>query len=88
MKRDFLEDIDIGYALLPQFYGQGYALEAAKAVMDFAQQKMKLPKIAAITIESNQASIRLLDKLGLQFERKFFAPNDEEELMLFGKSLT
>lgn len=85
VKRDFLDDIDIGYALLPQFYGQGYAKEAAEAMMDFAAQKLKLPRLAAITTTTNLPSIRLLEKIGLQHVKNFFAPGDEEELMLFEK---
>ncbi|MCC6726698.1 MAG: GNAT family N-acetyltransferase [Saprospiraceae bacterium] len=87
VKRDFLDDIDIGYALLPQFYGCGYAIEAAKAVVGFAKTHLRLEKLAAITLESNKPSIKLLEKLGLKFEKKFHAPEDEEELMLFGGRL-
>lgn len=84
VKRDFLEDVDIGYALLPRFYGQGYAVEAAEAIMSFAKQKLALPRLAAITIETNKPSQRVLEKIGLRFEQMFQAPDDEEELMLYG----
>lgn len=84
VKRDFLEDVDIGYALLPDFYGQGYAVEAAEAVLDFAKRKLALPRLAAILIESNKPSQRVAEKIGLRFERKFTAPGEEEELMLYG----
>ena len=84
IKRDFLDDVDIGYALLPQHYGQGYAVEAAKAVADYANEKLKLPRLAAITIESNKPSQRVLEKIGLRFERMISVPDDDEELMLFG----
>jgi [ribosomal protein S5]-alanine N-acetyltransferase len=52
--------------------------------LDFAKQKLALQRLAAITIESNKSSQRVLEKIGLRFERKFFAPEDEEELMLWG----
>ncbi len=84
IKRDYLDDVDIGYAILPQFYGNGYAVEAATAVLDFAKQKLKLPRIAAITIESNKPSQRVLEKIGLRFERMITVTGDEEELMLWG----
>ncbi|MBI1223862.1 MAG: GNAT family N-acetyltransferase [Bacteroidetes bacterium] len=84
VKRDFLDDVDMGYALLPEFYGKGYAVEAADAVLNFAKQKLALPRLAAILIESNKPSQRVVEKIGLRFERKFIAPGDEEELMLFG----
>ncbi len=84
IKRDFLDDVDIGYALLPQYFGQGYAVEAAKAVSNFAKETLKLPRLAAITIESNKPSQRVLEKIGLRFERMIAVPDDEEELMLWG----
>lgn len=83
VKRDFLDDVDIGYALLPDFYGQGYAVEAAKAVLNIAKRKLALPRLAAITIESNKPSQLVLEKIGLRFERIITVPGDEEELMLF-----
>lgn len=83
IKRDFLDDVDIGYALLPQYYGQGYAVEAAKAVSNFAKETLQLPSLAAITIESNKPSQRVLEKLGMRFERSIIIPEDNEELLVF-----
>ncbi len=83
VKRDFLDDVDIGYALLPDFYGQSYAVEAARGVMDFAKRKLALPRLAAILIEKNKPSQRVVEKIGLRFERKLIAPGEEEELMLY-----
>ncbi len=88
VKRDFLDDVDIGYALLPQFYDQGYAVEAASAVMDFAKRKLALPRLAAIAIEANKPSLRVLEKIGLRFERMIQVPGDEEALMLWGVALS
>lgn len=84
VKRDFLDDVDIGYALLPQYYGHGYAVEAASAILLFAKEELKLPRLAAITIESNKPSQRVLAKIGLRFERMIQVPGDDEELMLWG----
>lgn len=84
IKRDYLDDVDIGYALLPQFYGQGYAVEAARAVAHFAKQALKLPRLAAIAVERNKPSLRVLEKIGLRFERMIQVPGDEDELMLWG----
>jgi [ribosomal protein S5]-alanine N-acetyltransferase len=83
IKRDTLETEDIGFALLPQYAGKGYALEAAAATLEYAQEKLGLKKIVAITLEANHRSINLLTKLGLLFERKITMPPKEEELMLF-----
>ena len=83
VKRDHLEHIDIGYALLPDYFGQGYALEAAKAVQAFAKSKLNISTLAAITIAANKPSIRLLEKLGFQFKKTVKWPDSKEELMLF-----
>jgi RimJ/RimL family protein N-acetyltransferase len=68
IKRDTLQDVDIGYAFLPQYCGQGYALEAGVAVVEHAR-RLGLTRLVAITSPDNAGSIRLLHKLGLQFER-------------------
>lgn len=83
VKRDFLEDVDIGFALLPAFWGQGYAHEAASAVMDYGKETLGLKRIVAITAPDNQSSIRLLEKLGLKFDRMIRATVDGPEIRLF-----
>src|ERR1700691_286391 len=69
VKRDGLEDIDIGFAFLQQFWSRGYAFEAATAVMDYARNSVGLPRIVAITAPDNWSSIGLLEKLGLKFDK-------------------
>src|SRR3982751_3973205 len=69
VKRDFLEDVDIGFALLPGFWGQGYAYEAASAVMEHAREALGLKRLVAITNPENPRSVRLLEKLGFSFAR-------------------
>ncbi|MFC0183263.1 Protein N-acetyltransferase, RimJ/RimL family [Pseudarcicella hirudinis] len=84
--RDYLEYVDIGYALLPEYTGKGYAFEAGKATLDYAKNVLKIHPVAAITTEDNSHSIALLKKLGLKFDKKVrFSPNDNEkdELLLF-----
>ena len=78
-----LENFDIGFAFLPEFTGKGFAFEMANAIMNYAKDILKLPTIFAITIPSNERSIKLLNKIGLKFSRTFIFPDDEEELMLF-----
>jgi len=68
IKRDTLPDIDIGFALLPEFWNQGYALEAATGVAAYANNTLEIDRIVAITDPDNEASARLLNKLGLTFE--------------------
>jgi RimJ/RimL family protein N-acetyltransferase len=85
-KRENLDDADIGFALLPEYEGKGYAFESAAAVMDYARNVLKLGKISAITVAPNKNSIRLLEKIGLVFEKTLKLSDDPEELMLFVKS--
>ncbi|MEN3278535.1 MAG: hypothetical protein V7631_4325 [Massilia sp.] len=73
-KRDFLDDVDIGYAFLPQYWGQGYAREAASGVLAHAKNDIGLKRLVATVRPDNRASIRLLEKLGLRFERALDRP--------------
>lgn len=83
VKRDGLEDVDIGFAFLPTYWGKGYAYEAASAVMAYGLDTLGLNRIVAITTQDNHASAKLLEKVGLKFERLVQLSNDEEELRLF-----
>src|SRR5687767_2197440 len=69
IKRDGLEDVDIGYAFLPKFWSKGYAQEAALAVKDYARDVVRLKRLVAITDPKNQGSIRVLEKIGLSYEK-------------------
>lgn len=69
IKRDSLDDVDIGYAFLPRWRGQGYALEAGHGVVRHART-LGIRRLVAITSPANAASIGLLLKLGLRFERQ------------------
>ncbi|WP_295801465.1 GNAT family N-acetyltransferase [uncultured Microbulbifer sp.] len=82
VKRDFLDDVDIGYAFLPQYRGRGYALEAAQAVMDFARNGLGLKRIVAIVSPANPRSIALLEKLGMRSEGCVTVPDDNKEVAL------
>lgn len=87
VERDSLPDLDIGFALLPEFRGQGYAREAAAAVMDLARTSLGLSRLLAITSPGNRASGALLEKLGFRFEGMIRLPPGEEELKLFAVDL-
>jgi RimJ/RimL family protein N-acetyltransferase len=67
IKRDVLPETDIGYAISPRYWGQGYAYEAAAAVVAHARGPLGLAALMAITSPDNAASIQLLGKLGMQF---------------------
>ncbi|HEV7683636.1 MAG TPA: GNAT family N-acetyltransferase [Pyrinomonadaceae bacterium] len=84
LKRDSLPDVDIGFAFLPGYWSQGYAFEAARAVMTYGREVLGLKRIVAITSPDNAASIRLLEKVGLRFECFIKLGDDQEEVRLFG----
>lgn len=88
IKRDTLEDVDIGFALSPAFTGKGYAFEAAFATLKYAKNVLKLQRIIAITTADNTNSINVLKKLNLNFENMVRLPNDDAELMLFSNIKT
>lgn len=81
-KRDNLDFPDVGFAFLSEFANKGYAYESAKAVMNYAAEKLKLQTIVGITLPENSASIKLLKKLGLA-EIGTYKYEDGEELLLF-----
>ena len=84
IKRETLDDVDIGYSLLEKFWGNGYALEAAVAVLDYGRNVLGLPRVVAYTATTNERSIRLLEKLGLRFEKLIDLPGYEGPSKLFG----
>ena len=83
IKRDTLEDIDIGFAFLPEYNGFGYAFEAAISTLQFAFESLEINRLVAITTPDNINSIKLLEKIGMQFEKKILF-EEKEELFLFG----
>ena len=83
LKRETLDDVDIGFAFVPGFWKQGYALESAAAVMTYAKEVLGLSRLAAITSPDNEASIKLLLKLGMKFERLTKLSDDAPEVKLF-----
>ena len=86
LQRDTLPHPDIGFAFLPGYWNKGYAFEAAAAVMNYARQALGLEQILAITSPGNVASERLLEKIGLRFERMTKLADDAPEVKLFATS--
>ena len=87
LKRETLQDVDIGFAFHPYAWGRGYAREAAKACVDYARDKIGLDRLVAITLPTNQGSIKLLGSLGMQYEKDLSLGDSEELLQLFAKNL-
>ena len=87
LKREMFEDVDIGYALLPEYWSRGYALESASAVMSYARAKLGSTRVLAVVNPDNQSSIRLLEKLGFQYDRMVRLSDDAPEIKLFACTL-
>ncbi|MDP1562721.1 MAG: GNAT family N-acetyltransferase [Pirellulaceae bacterium] len=83
IQRDFLPTPDLGYALLESHWNQGYAYEAATAILQYAEMALGLPDLYAMTIPTNEASIRLLGKLGFRMADPAYLTPDGEVLNLF-----
>ena len=84
IKRDMLQDVDLGFAFLPASWRQGYAAEAAVAVIDYGRTAFGLSRIVAIVSHDNDRSERLLGKLGFRFERCVALQPGSEALKLYG----
>lgn len=79
VRRDGLDMPDVGYAFAPSAWGQGYAQEAAGAVLAHAQGPMGIPKLAAITTPENFASMAVLRKIGFTFQGMIQLPGVDRE---------
>ena len=86
VRRDVLPGPDLGYAFLPAFRRQGYAVEAARAVLRFARETVGLERIHAITNPDNERSIRVLDHFGFRFER-MLRLSENDEVRLYARNL-
>lgn len=82
-ERDGLDVLDIGFSLLEEFEGKGYAYEAALMVKSIGMDEFGLKKISAITVKDNFSSQKLIEKLGLKFQKYVTLPNDDEELKYY-----
>ena len=84
VKRDTLDDVDVGFAFLSRHWSRGYAVEAASAVLKYAERELQLRRVVAITNPDNSASIAVLERIGLRFERMVKLADEGSELKLFG----
>ena len=87
IKRDFLQYSDLGFALLPEYCGKGYAFESAQATVELARNRFQMTKIVAFTAIDNLRSIKLLEKLGMSFDRCINLPDDDEQVNLYSSNL-
>lgn len=87
LKRDVIADPDIGFAFLPAFRSQGFAREAAEAMLTHAIEVHGLARLAAIVGPGNAPSIRLLEQIGFGVEGRITMPGETQELLLMGVEL-
>jgi RimJ/RimL family protein N-acetyltransferase len=83
LRRDSLDDADLGFALIPEAWSQGYACEASRAVLGRARDEHGLSRVVAITAPDNDASIRVLEKIGFRFEEMIRVSDEGPEIRLF-----
>ena len=88
LKRDTLPEPDIGFAFLPAFWNQGYAFEAAAAVMKHARETLGVDLVLAITTPDNEPSAKLLNKIGLRFDRVVKLSEDAADVKMFTSDQT
>ena len=83
LKRETLPHPDIGFAFLPAYWNKGYAYEGSAAVLEHARQHLGIDRVLAITTPDNEASAKLLVKLGLRFDRLIKLSPDADDVKLF-----
>lgn len=83
LKRDWLDDVDIGFAFLSEFRGRGYAFEASRAVIAHAIDTLGIQRLAAIVSPANAKSQSLLGRLGMRYRSLVRAPNGDHDVQLF-----
>lgn len=83
-KREGLQDVDLGFAFLPEYEGQGFAFESATTLLEIFQKNTDFKRVVAITLPENTKSIALLERLGFHEEKSIQLSTTDEELMLFG----
>lgn len=84
VNREEMKFIDIGYALLSEFRNKGFAFEATQALFDYAQETLKIKDVVAIVDANNFASINLIEKLGLSYQKNIKLPNEVLACQLYG----
>jgi ribosomal-protein-alanine N-acetyltransferase len=83
VRREGLDHVDLGYAFLPAARGQGFAREAAAAVLAHGFERLGLTRIVAITAVDNVASGRVLEAIGMRFERRLRVPGHADDSLLY-----
>lgn len=88
LKREILTDVEIGFAFLPGHRSKGYAFESAAAVMDYGRTVLGLRRVVAVTDDENTGSHRVLEKIGMTFERMIRLSEGEPEIRLLASEVS
>lgn len=88
IKRDNFDDVDIGYAFLPEYWSKGFAIEATRGVLETAVRVHDLKRVIAVVNPDNAESSRMLEKLGFVFEKMVRMQPDEDEIRQFAIQLS
>lgn len=83
VKRDALPCPDLGFALLEDYWGMGYGLEAAAAVVGHACQVLGMSRLLAVTTADNERSGRILVELGFRLWKESYRMDEGEEVRLY-----
>ena len=86
VRRNTLPAPDVGFAFLPEFEGRGYGFESAEAMMSYGRERLGFSEVLAITTLDNEASGKLLEKIGFAFDKTIETP-EGETLRLFRAEL-
>lgn len=81
--RPALDLTDIGFAFLERFHGLGFAIESARAVLEYGRRELGLARICGLVSTDNAPSIRVLEKLGLRFEKMVRMSEADPERALY-----
>ena len=73
------DEIELGYRLRRAAWGQGYATEGARALIHKGFTELGTQRVVATALAANAASIRVMEKAGLRFERTFLYPGTDQE---------
>jgi RimJ/RimL family protein N-acetyltransferase len=83
VKRPYMEHVDVGFAFMPEYRSKGFGYESTAAILEYAKDVLGINYIVAITDLDNVHSIKLLEKLGLEFEKIIKLDGNEKECRLF-----
>ena len=81
--RSALDVTDIGFTFLPEYWGRGFAYEAAQEIMKYGHSTLGIKKIVGLTTEDNLGSINLLKKLGMAFEKTLKMSGNDPGTVLY-----